>query len=377
MRFLFVVNMTTPYFTDLGSCIKALVPKGQFAQAILAPLPSERRALRWDADEYHAGIIPVWRSREDAAAFRDWWANADVVLCSEKLFGPMAERLRQRRCVFYATERWFKPPLGKLRFIHPVWAWKAMQFRRLAHSEYMHYLAIGRFAAADMHWLTSMPGRVWQWGYFVSPSCAVASRPQREGLRVLWAGRMLRWKRVQDLILAFSRLSREQNSPWLTLIGDGPEKRRLIQIASECLPKHNYEFSPPIRPSEIRAHMRDADVYVLPSDGYEGWGVVINEAMSEGCVVVAAAETGAGSTLIQHAFNGMVFQSRSRRRLAQILCDLACDGPLRVGLARAGKETVDSLWAPSTAASRLISVSDSILSGRPVPVYAEGPMQQL
>ena len=49
---------------------------------------------------------------------------------------------------------------------------------------------------------------------------------------------------------------------------------------------------------QVRELMRNHDIYVLPSNAYEGWGAVISEALEEGMCVLASIESGAGATLL-------------------------------------------------------------------------------
>ncbi len=55
--------------------------------------------------------------------------------------------------------------------------------------------------------------------------------------------------------------------------------------------------------------MRASDIYVLLSNGNEGLGVVINEAIAEKCTVIASKQTGRGKAIIQNMGNGILFNS--------------------------------------------------------------------
>src|SRR5690606_9257701 len=126
---------------------------------------------------------------------------------------------------------------------------------------------------------------------------------------ILWVGRMLKWKRVDLLIRALARLKNEGKDFKLTLVGDGPERERLQKLADKLLGHEYYTIQNFIPSSEVPALMAQHDIYVLPSNAYEGWGAVVNEAMSVGCALVASDKTGAGASLIEHGVNGMLFES--------------------------------------------------------------------
>jgi glycosyltransferase involved in cell wall biosynthesis len=126
----------------------------------------------------------------------------------------------------------------------------------------------------------------------------------------------------------------------------------------------------------VRERMRNADVYVLPSNAYEGWGAVVNEAMSEGCVVVASSSAGSALELIRHGENGFLFDVGDWRQLATILQHLYDQPRDRARAAGEARRTVREDWSPQVAADRFLSVSDALLSGKPTPVFERGPMSR-
>jgi glycosyltransferase involved in cell wall biosynthesis len=185
---------------------------------------------------------------------------------------------------------------------------------------------------------------------------------------------MLDWKRVDTLIRAFSQLVSQRPDSTLTLVGDGPQRPALMQLASKLLPPDSCCFLTPQPVVEIAMLMRHHHVYVLPSTGAEGWGGVINEAMSEGCVTVASKAAGAARSIIRHEKNGLLFASGNWQQLGDLLCVIAGDVEMRDRLARAGQRTMVDCWSPKVAAERFLSVSQALLADQPAPLYDEGPM---
>ena len=51
--------------------------------------------------------------------------------------------------------------------------------------------------------------------------------------------------------------------------------------------------------------MLEHDVYVFGSNGYEGWGAVVSEALEEGMRVIGTYEAGASATMLskEHPFH--------------------------------------------------------------------------
>ena len=146
------------------------------------------------------------------------------------------------------------------------------------------------------------PCGVWaklrMWGYFVEPGRGAGGHalPIQHPPRVLWVGRMLDLKRVGDLVRAcrpHPDLKRVGVS--LDLYGHGPEEvgLRALAVGAENIRFHDF-----VPVAQVREVMRSHDVYVLPSNAYEGWGAVVSEALEEGMAVLATVESGAGATVL-------------------------------------------------------------------------------
>jgi glycosyltransferase involved in cell wall biosynthesis len=375
MRVLQITNIISHHQLPLARCLAEHVGTDNFRFAVTELPDAERTQLGWNCDEQESWILRPAEVEADRLEFERWWDEADVVICGERLLTQIKQRLDRGKLTFYMSERWGKPPIGMARLLSPRYAAMAHQFRRLASSPHFHYLPMGGYAARDMRWIARFRGRMWRWGYFMSTPVPLPSCSRRgAGFQVLWAGRMLDWKRVDTLIRAFSKLLAVRPDATLTLVGEGPERKSLEQLAEKLLPPGSYRFMP-FRPvSEITMLMRHHHVYVLPSNAYEGWGAVVNEAMAEGCVVIASNAAGSAGSIIRHGDNGLLFAPGDWQRLGDLLCAVAGDEEMRARLARAGQECIVGNWSPKVAADRLLTVARSLLAGQPAPSYDDGPM---
>lgn len=145
------------------------------------------------------------------------------------------------------------------------------------------------------------------WGYFVAPSDGAAPRQTgikpRRAVRVLWVGRLLAWKRVHTLFRAVAACL-ERFPIELTVVGDGPERGALERLGRHLFARHlaALTFRHSVSIGEVRTLMRSHDVYALPSNGYEGWGAVVNEALEEGMIVLGTRQAGACATMLDERF---------------------------------------------------------------------------
>lgn len=378
MRILQVSNLVSHHQLPLARELAQIVGEENF-RFCATQIPSvERVRLGWNSQDDEAWILRAGEHESHRNKFEEWWDSADVVLSGERRFDRMADRLAQKKMCFYMSERWWKPPVGKLRLLHPVFLGMAMQFKRIAKLPTFHYLPVGPYAELDIDFLTNLRYKMWRWGYFTN--CQEFTQDNLDqkncAIKILWAGRMLDWKKVDTLIKALAELSRIHVGYELTLIGDGPERNKLMRLADTLLDARNYVFLGSVPATEVPKIMSRHDVYVLPSSAYEGWGVVVNEAMACGCAVVASKETGAAAAMIEDGVNGLLFDSGDWRKLADQLCKLACSVELRQRLAIEARRTIKDVWSPRVVAERFCNVSEALLSKKNVPVYTSGPMSR-
>jgi glycosyltransferase involved in cell wall biosynthesis len=377
MRLLHVTNIVSPHQVPLARALAAQLGAACYRLAVLEPTAAAGEALAWEYAASDPWILRVAEDERHRQEYGEWFDGADIVVCGQRLIEPFAQRVSRGQLTFYMSERWWKPPVGMLRLLHPRFAAMAWRFRRLAASPYFHYLAIGPHAAADMKRLVCLPGRAWNWGYFTASGNAPPVRPREGGLRIVWAGRMLGWKRVDTLVRGFSVLHRGDSGARLALIGDGPRLAALRKLVRKLGLQSSVGFEPRLPMQAVLERMRDSHVYVLSSNGYEGWGAVVNEAMSEGCAVVATDAAGAAAAMIQPGENGLLFRVGDWRTLGSLLLRLNQDQPFRQRLGQAARLTMERLWSPATGAQRLLAVGDALLCGRPAPTYDAGPMGRI
>ena len=151
-------------------------------------------------------------------------------------------------------------------------------------------------------------------------------------IKVLWVGRLLKLKRVDTIIRAVGELAKNfrndklhsptQNSNFhaitLDIYGTGPEEVRLKKLAAKY--GDVIKFYPQVPIDEIRNVMREHDVYVFSSNGYDGWGAVVSEALEEGMKVIGTHEAGASATILP---DDQLFKVGDWKRLKEMLN--ACD----------------------------------------------------
>ncbi len=113
---------------------------------------------------------------------------------------------------------------------------------------------------------------------------------------LLFVGKFIPKKRPGDVIAAARRLQDRSQDIHVVLVGSGYLEPALREAADRLgVPVHFAGFK---NQSELPYYYAGADLLVLPSDGGETWGLVVNEAMACGLPAVVSEAVGCAPDLI-------------------------------------------------------------------------------
>lgn len=378
LSLLYVTNIFSHHQLPVAQELASILGINNFHLAVTEPVPDYMVNDGWLAQN---NDIPWLLSTYDCSSHYEkylrWWNVADVVVTGNRDIQLLQPRVKANGLTFYMSERWWKPPIGRLRRLHPGFARMCKDFFALSRYPNFYYLPMGYYAAHDLSIYNAFKDRIFQWAYFTEISKQIYLRPDSHPIRLLWVGRMLSLKRVDTLLHAAKQLLHQGIPFTLDLVGDGPKKKNLLKLCSQFGLTNNVQFHPPVPAAEVRDWMRRADIYILPSNGYEGWGAVVNEAMSEGCLVVASQEAGSARVLIKDGENGLLFRCGDHRQLASLLARAITDDAWRKQLSESGYRTIHDIWSPQVAAQRLVTLANGLLGYDTMPEYDDGPCKHL
>ena len=109
----------------------------------------------------------------------------------------------------------------------------------------------------------------------------------------IFAGRLVEKKGLGYLLQAFAKLTKERPNEQLLVVGDGTEKKTLMQLSQSLGLEENVTFQGAVATEELASLFNQAAVAVMPSviaaDGdQEGLGLVAAEALACGCVTIVS-----------------------------------------------------------------------------------------
>ncbi len=231
------------------------------------------------------------------------WENADVIVCNGYM--TLAAQRLMRKC------RGRKPVLfwGEKMIAASTGVKGAVQRWLAEPLKYLNgFVAIGQGAYAD--YARRFPGKeLFSVPYYCDLEAFRVDPPDRPRTppTILFCGQMIARKGLDLLVEAFARLHAEGLEAKLLLIGREEALPEILKQVPESVHPHieNAGFQ---APEALPAFFRRADIFVLPSR-YDGWGVVVNQAVGAGLPVIVSDAVGSGPDLVSDGENGFVFPS--------------------------------------------------------------------
>ena len=211
-------------------------------------------------------------------------------------------------------------------------------------------LAVSHFAMDFYRELGCAEDRLYPFGYFrAAPhSFAVSQSTEAARTEIIFAGQLIHRKGVDVLLNALRPLFAEYSDLHLRLIGEGETRAALSAQVDACGFRRHVTFAGAMSADDASARIAAADLLVLPSR-WDGWGMVVNEALAVGVPVVASDACGA-SDLIRHGANGYVFASGDADSLRDCLREFCNQSHgERLAMRRAARATGEAVAADRAA----------------------------
>jgi glycosyltransferase involved in cell wall biosynthesis len=149
---------------------------------------------------------------------------------------------------------------------------------------------------------------------------------------VLFAGKLLEFKRPLDLVAAAARLRGADKAVGILVAGAGPLEGAMRREA--CLAKVPSHFLGFQNQTDMPSAYAASDLLVLPSTGRETWGLVANEALACRRPIVVSDAVGCAPDLAADGSAGRVYPMGDCERLAEAIGDIIAMPPGRDAITR-------------------------------------------
>lgn len=327
-------------------------------------------------------LIKAWRGSIEKEDAMRWAKTADVcVFGGYPAIEFMKERLRNNLLSFDMSERWLK--LGIVSLLSPRVLKQLWFYYTKWRTKPLYKLCCSAFASLDQNVLLTYKNKCYKWGYFtkiehqdiynvVSDKFHKRQMTNLSLTTIMWCGRFLKWKHPELPIQLVQRLHMLGFPIKLNMYGIGKEQEKIKKLTIHLGVSDIVEFKGYHSNESILRAMRKHDIFLFTSDRYEGWGAVLNEAMSSGCAVVSSDAIGAAPFLIQDGVNGFLFKSKQIDSLYEKVVFLLNHPEERQQMAEHGYQDMLHIWSPRKAAESLLQLINDLQSGRETSLK-EGP----
>lgn len=282
--------------------------------------------------------------KDDVVIFGDVAGHEEFVRArshAHKLFFRYSERLLKR------GDWWRYAPPKIIR------TWNC--FTRYKEDS-LYVLCASAYTARDLAKFGFPPEKCFVWGYFPELLIEPHSRSRivrSDVVQICSVQRLLKCKRVDIQIVCAARLKKAGRLFKLTIVGDGPERDGLENMARAFDVTDCVVLAGQMDAQDAQRVMANSDLFLATSNRQEGWGATVNEAMAAGCCVVASSEMGSVPYLIDDGRNGVQFNGGADELFVAV--DRLFDNKSRLKcLGEAAMADIRQTWNSKVAANRFV-----------------------
>lgn len=301
--------------------------------------------LRWGSSRFHVN----WH----LPSFSDTHADTDVVVLNgyQSFVSQWILRTQTKQipCIFWG-EKMVGASTGIKGKIQQNFAASLNNCQAIA--------AIG--AAAVVDYKTRYPNKsVAAIPYYCTLQNFQKDIPQRprEPINILFCGQIIARKGFDLLLKSFAKLIEAGFKVTLTVVGREAE---FHQFMAE-IPKNAQEkviYAGFQAPEALPRFYQEADIFVLPSR-YDGWGVVVNQAVGAGLPVICSDAVGSAADLVDG--NGIIFEAGNQDALYNALLTYISN-PEKLTAASEKSYANSAQWHPEAGAERWLNLFNQVLS---------------
>ncbi|MDU1906112.1 MAG: glycosyltransferase family 4 protein [Dysgonomonas sp.] len=174
--------------------------------------------------------------------------------------------------------------------------------------------------------------------------------------RIISVGRLSYEKGYPFLIEAWAKVAKKYSDWTLSVYGEGDEKHELVKMISRKGVRNSMSIHP--FEKDIQKEYEASSVYVM-SSLYEGFGLVLTEAMAYGLPCISFDCPSGPSEIITNGEDGIIVEYKNIDKLAEAIIFLIEDKTLRKEMGENARENVKR-FLPEKIMPRWISLFEQI-----------------
>ena len=317
-----------------------------------------------------AYLLPSYTNKENYEKAIELGLKSDVVIIGAASLTYIKDRVKENKITFRYAERLFKK--SKMQKFNP----RAILHQYKNHTSYknkkVYMLCASAYTANDLNWLRAYPNKMYKWGYFTKTAeldiKQILENKRNKKFSIICVSRLIDWKHI-EMAVEIGRLLKEKNYNFeINIVGSGEMKSKLDEMIINYKLNNHIHLLGNVANDDVLTMMQKSHVFFFPSDRNEGWGAVANEAMANGCALVASHEIGAVPYLIEPNKNGLIFKSQNIEDGFKQIEKLLNNPALGEKLALNAYKAITNIWSPKKAAENFIELYNSISKNRNNPI---------
>ena len=311
----------------------------QTARPLLKPLV--RRQLReggYDVVHFHNMSLIGSTALQYGTALKLYTTHEHWLICPMHVLWKFDREPCDAPSCLACTIRGRRPP--------QLWRYTGRLARDLAHVDRL--LSPSRFTMRR-HVDAGIARPISVLPYFVPEPAAPAGRSPHSRPYFLFVGRLVKLKGVDTLIRAFRRYADAD----LVIVGDGEEREALRRSASDM---PNVVFAGAKSQADLATLYRHAVALVMPSTGYEVFGIVLIEAFALKTPVIVR-RLGGMPEAVEDSGGGLTFSTEDE--LVAAMRRLQDSQEMRNALGEKGYAGYVARWSESPHLDAYLSIVDA------------------
>lgn len=312
-------------------------------------------------------ILYLFKKNKNKKIYYEILKDTDIFI-SLGIFDPVffqSIRRTPKSCNFYILSEPFNPLSSTKKLLLRKILSRIYRF----YNQNINFLAIGGAAVKSYYLdLGFTESNFYNFGYFPkNNSSLVAPNNSKNGINFLFVGQFIQRKGIDKLLKCLDHLATVyKNENWtFTVVGEGPLKEDLLKTIS-CLKSSKIRYLGLIKDElKLMSIYKSADVLFIPSK-FDGWGAVVNEAISCGLSIISSKTVYASKFLVEEKINGFTFDYENEKEMVQAIDNYFSSGN-NIEIMKKESFRIFQEWNPYVAAKKIFDlikgceVADTVL----------------
>ena len=181
----------------------------------------------------------------------------------------------------------------------------------------------------------------------------------QEQKTILSVSNLFPTKGIDINLYALEKLAEKHPDTKYLVIGDGPERKKLVGLARELNLSNRVEFLGQLPHDQVMSHMAECDIFSLPS-WQDGFGIVYLEAMAQGKPVIGCQGEGIEDFVVDSE-TGFLVKPKDSDDLARVLDNLLENPRLGIQVGARAQQTVQENYTWERNAREVIRIYEECI----------------